>query len=96
MSPRVELNFVIAVNSIETCFPIYMISIRFAVFLTVLLSILNLFIIACCIVLNMTKGSENDSRHFELLFKAELLIQTFRRFILMSNEDEGLVASFDD
>lgn len=90
---EIDLCLSVCVNSVLTCFP---------VLITILVSFASVTFLAATSVLIIIfflpqdRRREDDSCHFEHLLKAEFFVQTLRGFVLVSDDDKGLVASLDD
>lgn len=93
-SVRIDLCFSVCVNSVLTCFPV-LISILVS-FSGVTSSMVATAVLIIIFFLPQDCWREDDSCHFEHLLEAEFPVQTLRGFVLVSDDDEGLVASLDD
>lgn len=91
MPLKFDSNSMIGVNSVLARFAINMIS----VFLFVVVMVLVLLSLTVFLVDTVERREDNSSNN-KLFLKAELFVQAFWSLVLMADDDEGLVASFDD
>lgn len=72
----------------------------FSVLIPILVSVISFMVATAVFViavfLPQDRRREDDSCHFKHFLEAEFPVQALRSFVLVSDDDEGLVASLDD